>query len=192
VGLQVDRLRFAMRTHGSISKWNEDRGFGFISPAGGGAELFVHVSAFPRDGRRPTVGEVVSYETETTGDGKVRAVKVMRRGQQSRNRSLPRGHGDATSPRVVESIVVVLLLGGILGYAYTRMRKPEIPTLPPAQMTEAQKIRASFACENLKTCAQMNSCQEARDYLQTCPKAPMDGDADGIPCEDKLCRVEAD
>ena len=70
-----------MRTHGTLTKWNDDRGFGFISPAGGGPEVFVHVSAFPRDGRRPTLDEVISYETETGADGKMRAVKIMRPGQ---------------------------------------------------------------------------------------------------------------
>ena len=70
-----------MRTHGTLTKWNDDRGFGFITPASGGAELFVHVSVFPRDGGRPTIGEVASYEIETGTDGKTRAVKILRPGQ---------------------------------------------------------------------------------------------------------------
>ena len=37
-----------MRTHGTLTKWNEERGFGFITPAKGTADLFVHISAFPR------------------------------------------------------------------------------------------------------------------------------------------------
>ena len=72
-----------MRSHGTLTKWNHDRGFGFITPASGGTELFVHVSAFPRDGRRPTIGEVVSYEIETGPDGKMRAAKIMRPGQKA-------------------------------------------------------------------------------------------------------------
>ena len=57
------------RTHGTLAKWNDERGFGFIAPAGGGDEIFVHVSAFPRDGRRPQVDELLSFETEPGQEG---------------------------------------------------------------------------------------------------------------------------
>lgn len=32
-----------MRTHGTLTKWNNDRGFGFITPAKGTADLFADV-----------------------------------------------------------------------------------------------------------------------------------------------------
>lgn len=181
-----------MRTHGTLTKWNEDRGFGFITPASGGSELFVHISAFPRDARRPAVGDIVSYETETSPDGKTRAVKIMRPGQKTRAQAPRRSERDRKPIGIIETVIAVLLIGGIAGYAYTRMYKPEISTPPAAQISDVQKIRASFACENLKSCAQMKSCEEARRYLQACPNAPMDGDRDGIPCEDHLCSVVAD
>ena len=31
-----------MRAHGILVRWNDERGFGFIAPAGSAAELFVH------------------------------------------------------------------------------------------------------------------------------------------------------
>jgi cold shock CspA family protein len=37
-----------MRLSGTLRSWNDDRGFGFIAPTHGGAELFVHISALPR------------------------------------------------------------------------------------------------------------------------------------------------
>jgi cold shock CspA family protein len=176
-----------MRTHGNLAKWNDDRGFGFITPASGGAELFVHISAFPRDGRRPTIGEIVSYETETGPDGKTRAVQIMRPGQKTRSRPTSRAERDRKPAGVIEAVIAVLLIGGIVGYAYNRIHEPAVSTPPATQMTDAQKIRASFACEKPKTCSQMHSCDEARQYLQTCPNAPMDGDGDGIPCESQWC-----
>ncbi len=67
-----------MPLSGKLSSWNDDRGFGFIAPRDGGRELFVHISAFPRDGSRPTVGETITYELGRGKDGKPQAVKVYR------------------------------------------------------------------------------------------------------------------
>ena len=69
-----------MRTHGTLAKWNDDRGFGFIAPAGAGAEIFAHISAFPRDGVRPHVGELISFDIETDRDGRKRAIRILRPG----------------------------------------------------------------------------------------------------------------
>ncbi|MFO0902049.1 MAG: cold shock and DUF1294 domain-containing protein [Pirellulales bacterium] len=51
-----------MRRQGHISEWNDERGFGFIRPQGSAGRVFVHISAFPRGGRRPVVAEEVRYE----------------------------------------------------------------------------------------------------------------------------------
>lgn len=53
---------------GTISNWGA-RGWGFIQPADGGSELFVHGAAF--GGVTPAVGDPVEY-TEFRGlDGRV-------------------------------------------------------------------------------------------------------------------------
>jgi len=49
-----------MRQQGTLADWNDDRGFGFITPVAGGPRVFVHVSAFPR-GRRPATNDLVTY-----------------------------------------------------------------------------------------------------------------------------------
>jgi hypothetical protein len=36
-------------------------------------------------------------------------------------------------------------------------------------------------------CSQMTSCAEATYFLQNCPGTKMDGDNDGIPCEEQWC-----
>ena len=68
------------RFNGTLKKWNVDRGFGFVVVEHGDQELFVHVSAFPRDGRQPFVGEPLSFEMEQGADGRQRAVRVRRPG----------------------------------------------------------------------------------------------------------------
>jgi hypothetical protein len=34
----------------------------------------------------------------------------------------------------------------------------------------------------------MTSCAEAKQFLAICPGVKMDGDSDGIPCEEQWCR----
>jgi len=42
-------------------------------------------------------------------------------------------------------------------------------------------------CGTKTTCRQMNSCEEAKFYLNTCGVKSLDGNGDGIPCS-KLCK----
>src|SRR5579864_23203 len=50
---------------GVVKFFNSAKGFGFIAPEGGGADIFVHVSAVERSGLDGlTEGDVVNYEVE--------------------------------------------------------------------------------------------------------------------------------
>src|SRR4051812_3504927 len=44
-----------------------------------------------------------------------------------------------------------------------------------------------FRCDGRVYCSQMHSCEEATWFLQHCAGTKMDGDGDGIPCEDQHC-----
>ena len=85
-----------MRVKGRITDWNDLRGFGFVSPLGGGERVFFHVSALPT-GSRPTKGEFVSYTLGTDERGRpcatqvtyvVRHAKGFVLGRQARNSHL--------------------------------------------------------------------------------------------------------
>jgi uncharacterized membrane protein YsdA (DUF1294 family)/cold shock CspA family protein len=65
-----------MRNNGSIAKWNDERGFGFISPTKGGSSVFVHISSFPSGDRRPSVNEAVSYTLSFDAQGRPQAKDV--------------------------------------------------------------------------------------------------------------------
>ncbi|MBD2233968.1 cold shock domain-containing protein [Phormidium tenue FACHB-1052] len=47
-----------------------------MKPEGGGKDVFLHISALPRDCRRPQVGDTILYEKVTQPDGKVRAARA--------------------------------------------------------------------------------------------------------------------
>ena len=51
-----------MRLQGKVTHWNDDKGFGFVEPNGGGKRAFVHIKAFGRYSRRPVNGEEISYD----------------------------------------------------------------------------------------------------------------------------------
>ncbi len=51
---------------GTVKFFNTQKGFGFIKPADGGPDVFVHVSAVERAGMRGLVeGQRVSYDLVT-------------------------------------------------------------------------------------------------------------------------------
>lgn len=65
-----------MRFQGRLTRWDDARGFGFIAPNGGGAEVFVHVSAFGTVPRRPALDDIVSYRQEYDERRRPRAVET--------------------------------------------------------------------------------------------------------------------
>lgn len=189
-----------MRYQGSLKKWNAERGFGFIVADDGGAELFVHISAFARNGQLPVVGEPLSFEVEPDRDGKKRAVRVGRPGDAvpsaaTKHRPPVRLHrSTASSTSFFGKIFAVLLVCAMawLGYShYARRAASYGSALPaPAAMLSPAKLAAptDFKCDGRRTCSQMTSCKEATLFLQNCPGMQMDGNGDGVPCEQQWCK----
>ena len=65
-----------MRFEGTLTSWNDERGFGRIESSQGGEPIFVHVSAWPRGSGRPQLKQPVSFEVELGTKGK-RALNVQ-------------------------------------------------------------------------------------------------------------------
>lgn len=61
--------------YGTISNWDDDRGFGFITRDDGQADAFAHVKFFAR-GFRPAEGLRVRFELVDGRNGRPRADNV--------------------------------------------------------------------------------------------------------------------
>jgi cold shock CspA family protein len=190
------------RFNGKLTKWNAERGFGFLVAEHGGQELFVHVSAFPRDGRLPDIGEPLSFEMELAPDGRKRAVRVRRPGTAGAASDAEQlRHRARRSPRRADSsssfgtrLIALLLVAGLGWYAYDQYaERPEAlraspqNVMSPAPAAAPQARPPAFQCDGRKYCSQMSSCSEAKLFLKNCPGMEMDGNGDGVPCEQQWC-----
>lgn len=184
-----------MRTHGTLIRWNDDRGFGFIVPAQGTDEIFVHISSFPRDSVRPRIHELVSFEIETDKDGRKRAVRVQRPGHENARRHAASRQAAPRRRNRVSALFPLLFVAAMGAYFYPEFRQRQM--VLPAEPQPSSELRVanpepvlpshSYTCDGRTRCAQMGSCEEARFFNRHCPGATMDGDGDGNPCEEQWC-----
>jgi uncharacterized membrane protein YsdA (DUF1294 family)/cold shock CspA family protein len=65
-----------MRYQGRLQDWNDEKGYGFVVPNGGGARAFVHIKAFDGSSRRPSNGDVVTYEVGNDAKGRINATRI--------------------------------------------------------------------------------------------------------------------
>jgi len=179
-----------MVLNGKLRSWDDERGFGFIAPRDGGREIFVHISSFPRDGSRPTVGETVIYELGRGKNGKPQAVNVYRQalGKPS---TYPRPRSQARhrtrSPAILLVSLALLAMVGAFGYwkSNQSFARPRTVSVEPPQ--EALILSDGYRCDGRSYCSQMTSCSEAKFFLKNCPGTQMDGNHDGVPCEQQWC-----
>ena len=197
-----------MRLHGMLAKWNEARGFGFIARDQRDEQFFVHISAFPKDGIRPRVGEMLSFEIAREATGKTRAVDILRPGRSSSMRASARPEGRAIRTRHVVSAAIAAIALVALGLREYPPLFDHLLRRPVGNGEQPQPIAGSipidvhqpalrrqvpatestrFSCDGRTYCSQMTSCAEATFFLRNCPNVKMDGDGDGIPCEAQFC-----
>lgn len=65
-------------------------------------------------------------------------------------------------------------------------RKAHPNSMPDAAHGKPDAAQRDPACGKKHQCSQMQSCEEARFYLKQCGVKSLDGNGDGVPCEE-LC-----
>ena len=71
-----------MLVKGKITRWDDDKGFGFIQPLLKGEQVFLHIKALQNRSRRPVIGEVVTYAIGKDEQGRLQAQQVTFAGEK--------------------------------------------------------------------------------------------------------------
>jgi len=71
-----DRSLAAVSIKGRLIDWQDDKGYGFVEPIGGGERAFVHIKAFVALPQRPVTGDVLFYQTARDQHGRLQAVSI--------------------------------------------------------------------------------------------------------------------
>ena len=175
-----------MRYQGRIGEWKDDRGFGFVTPNGGGPRVFLHISSFSERGHRPSVGRLVTYELATDDKGRPQAKSAQFvRSSAEKTNDLPNS--------IITTLGAMLVVCFGLYVTYVRLSHPNSTVSASVykifSARDALRKHTEFQCEPSKSsCSQMTSCAEAFFHQERCGASEMDGDRDGIPCERQWCK----
>ncbi len=99
-----------MRYQGRISSWNDDKGFGFVIPSGGGDKAFVHINAFARTSRRPLDGDLITYTLNRDARGRWQASAIRFAGEQ-------KPVDDRATPGWLGPVFTLIFAAAIIGAA---------------------------------------------------------------------------
>jgi uncharacterized membrane protein YsdA (DUF1294 family)/cold shock CspA family protein len=98
------------RQKGRITHWNAERGFGFVTPVGGGHQVFLHISAIADRRRQPAEGDMVTYDTTFDEHKRPRAVGVKPSIPISQKSQTASRRGWGSVPLTVASLFVLFVI----------------------------------------------------------------------------------
>ncbi|MBP8227904.1 MAG: excalibur calcium-binding domain-containing protein [Pararheinheimera sp.] len=196
-----------MLHQGRLKDWNPTQGRGLIQRDKAGPDIRVCSSGFRKKPEQLQNGDRIFFQIEVDSTGQLKAVGAYKAGQhfapapelkKPRLSSLP-------FQRLLSGLVSLSILAW-LGYqsVYLFGAQASLPAIT-AEDESAEEHKATvlsdspvwppiqtqsytqFQCEGKQYCTQMQSCEEAEFYLTNCPDVMIDGDSDGIPCEQQHC-----
>lgn len=95
---------------GQLTKWDDERGFGFITPEGGGDSVFLHIRALGNTPRRPHVGDTIHFEIEIQPDGRRRAQNARIEGVVV-FQPLPASRRNNRQPSLAPAVFTIIVIG---------------------------------------------------------------------------------
>lgn len=178
------RNQIEMRLQGRVIEWNDERGFGFIIQDETSERIFLHISALRKMKVRPLLGSLVTYEIRRDDKGRLQAVAAELIGSKPSRQSPSGGFSSA-----ILGLLLLLTLGYV-GYVRFSNQGSTISASVYKIISARDALRPhpEFQCTPEKnSCSKMTSCAEALYHQERCKVRDMDGDGDGIPCEQQWC-----
>lgn len=87
----------------------------------------------------------------------------------------------------MERLVLVLLVLAGVYLLQSNLLLPSTTETPPVELqypeARHEPTGQRFQCDGRRYCSEMTSREEAVFFIRHCPDTRMDGDRDGIPCE---------
>ncbi len=85
----------------------------------------------------------------------------------------------------MKKLLLVAAVVALGWYGNQFFKNPQaVQSADPFMETEV----SNFRCDGREHCSEMSSCEEATFFIRNCPNTKMDGDRDGVPCENQWCR----
>ena len=82
--------------------------------------------------------------------------------------------------------MVAIVVWAVYSKHHAQVFKEESARIRAEEPVE-KEASSPFTCDGRTYCSQMTSCAEAKFFVSNCPGTKMDGDRDGIPCEQQWC-----
>jgi CspA family cold shock protein len=126
---------------GTLLRFDEVRGYGFIAPQGGGEDVFVHANDFGEDRRMVQPGARVEYEVAEGDRGlKVSTVRLLDAPSVRRPFSgAAPSVGESRDALGDEDGVCDVLSAKTFGAAVTELLIDQVPTLTGAQISQVRQ-----------------------------------------------------
>ncbi|GLX81846.1 cold shock domain-containing protein [Thalassotalea eurytherma] len=177
---------------GQLTQWNGEKGFGFIKCDVFSQEIFIHISALKHMSRAPKPGDYIHFDVEED-QGKRRANHARIEGVKAKDQSKSTSKAKLQhSPKLIYSVLIIVITGFVFERFSVKTNEP-IKYQPSLNSKLAKPIAKEqqqlseptkkFRCDGRQYCSQMTSRKEAEYFNDYCPNTKMDGDNDGIPCE---------
>jgi len=192
-----------MFVEGKIKKYNSERGFGFIALEGQ-ADIFFHITDFPKAGGEPKVGELLKFLIVQDKD-KFKAANIVRldlksshssshfvsNSEISSNAILPNNPQSSSKKRMIVTVIGLMIIAVLAVLVLSKKTEQALKAIPTPAVHHDQKrleqqpliAQTQFSCDGRTLCSQMRSRAEAEYFINNCSNTKMDGDNDGIPCE---------
>jgi cold shock CspA family protein len=167
---------------GQLTKWDNAKGFGFIKSTELKQDTFIHISALKHMSRKPKQGDFIHFDIEQH-KGKPRAFNARIEGVKANSTfKVTKGYKPRSGNKLIYAAVIV----AIAVFTFQRMNLGQSNQMPQSQFAPSPTkvtTKKQFTCDGRKHCSQMTSRAEAEFFTRHCPNTKMDGDNDGIPCE---------